>query len=185
VSNPYPIKRAWRIESRRKEVGYATQCFYCPETDIFCFELDHPVTAELDEFFKRATCRNCHRKREFQRDIKGLTHNGKHKVKESDSEKLKRYLLLNAEDLDSIAELLERTPNFPLELIIADYKARAASLRRTANSLPLTPDLTSSTIPKKKPSAVPQSGSRADAGHPSPKKSPQAARYVGQFRSGI
>jgi len=176
VSNPDPIKRAWRIESRRKEVGYATRCFYCSETDIFCFEMEHPVTKELDPHFKRAVCRNCHRKLEFQRDIKGLTHNGKHNVKESGSEELKRYLLFNAEDLDSIAELLERSPDFPIGLIIADCKARAASLRRTTKVVALTPVVGSPTIPKKNPSAVPQSGPSADAGNPSSKTRPNAKR---------
>jgi len=169
VSNPYPIKTAWRVESCRKRVGYSTRCFYCPETDIFCFELEHPVTEKLDKFFKRAVCRNCHRKLEFQRDVKGLTKNGQHNVSETEPEKLKRYVLLMAEDLDSVAELLERSPDTPVHLVIADYKARAVSLRRKANAPPLTPDLGSSTIPKKKPSAVPQSRSRADAGHPFPK----------------
>jgi len=174
VKNPFPIKRAWRIESCRKRVGYATRCFYCPETDIFCFELEHPVTVGLDEYFKRAVCRNCHRKLESERDVKGLTHNGKHNVTEKGSEKQKRYGLLMAEDLESVVELLQQAPDTPIALIIADYKARAASLRRTVNSLPLTPDLGSPTIPKKKPSAVPQSSSRADAGHLSSKTRPKA-----------
>lgn len=104
MNNPNPITRAWRIESRRKEVGYATRCFYCPETDIFCFEIDHPVTRKLDQHFKRAVCRNCHRKLEFQRDIKGLTQNGQHEVHESEHERLKRYVLLMAEDLASVGE---------------------------------------------------------------------------------
>ena len=151
MSNPNPITRAWRIESRRKEVGYATRCFYCPEMDIFCFEMEHPVTKGLDEYFKRAVCRNCHRKLEFRRDIKELTHNGKHNVRETSSEKLKRYILLMAEDHDSVAEHLQRSPNFPIEVIVADYKARASSLRRIANALPLTVELGSPTIPKKRP----------------------------------
>jgi hypothetical protein len=176
VSNPFPIRTAWRIESCRKRVGYATRCFYCPETDIFCFEMEHPVTEGLDEGFKRAVCRNCHCKLEFQRDVKGLTKNGQHKVNESEPDKLKRYIQLMAEDLDSVAELLQRSPNFPIKLIIADYKARAASLRRTANAPPLTPASGSPTIPRKKPSSVPQSGSRADAGYSSPKTRSKAKR---------
>jgi hypothetical protein len=169
VSNPDPIKRAWRIESCRKRVGYATRCFYCPETDIFCFEMEHPVTEGLDEYFKRAVCRNCHRKLEFQRDVKRLTKNGQRKVNESEPERLKRYAFLMAEDLESVAELLQRSPNFPIDLIITDYKAKAASLRRTANAIRLTPELGLPTIPKKNPSAVPQSGSTADAEQLSPK----------------
>jgi hypothetical protein len=176
VSNPFPIKRAWRIESCRKRVGYATRCFYCSETDIFCFELEHPVTEDLDKLFKRAVCRNCHRKLEFRRDIKGLTHNGKHNVVESGPEKRKRYMLLMGEDLDSVAEHLQRSPNFPIELIIADYKGRAASLRRIASAPLLTPELGSPTILKKRPTAVPQSGLIADAGHPSTKTRSKAKR---------
>ena len=76
--NPCPILRARRIEMRRKDMGYATRCFYCEETEIFCFEIDHPVTRELDEEFTRVVCRNCHRKLEARRDIKRLTKNGKH-----------------------------------------------------------------------------------------------------------
>jgi hypothetical protein len=83
---------------------------------------------------------------------------------------------LMAEDLDSVAEHLRQSPNFPIELIVADYKSRAASLRRTANALQLTLDSCSSRIPKKKPTAVPQSRLRADAGHPSPKTRSKAKR---------
>ena len=169
MSYPYPIKRAWRIESRRKEVGYATRCFYCPETDIFCFEMEHPVTKELDPFFKRAVCRNCHRKLEFQRDIKGLTKNGQHDVNETEHEKLKRYILLMAEDLSSVGEELQECSDLSRETIAADYKSRAASLRRIANDPPLTPKLPSATIPKKKPSVVSQPRSTTDAGHSFPK----------------
>jgi len=164
VSNPYPIKRAWRIQSRRREVGYATRCPYCHETDIFCFEVEHPVTKELDPYFKRAVCRNCHRKLEFQRDIKGLTKNGRHDVNETEHQKLKRYVLLMAEDLASFGEQLKVCSDLSREAIVADYVARAASLRRIANAPPLTPKLVSPTIPKKKPGAVSQqSPFRADA----------------------
>jgi len=133
--NPCPILRARRMEMRRKAVGYATRCFYCGETDIFCFEMDHPVTHELDEEFERAVCRNCHRKLEARRDIKRLTKNGKHQTKESKREALRRYLLLMAEDEDSQAELLQHSPNTPTELIISASQARAASLRRKAQAL--------------------------------------------------
>src|SRR5439155_9847311 len=94
---------------RRKQLGYPNRCFYCPETDIFCYEEDHPVTRDLDQDFKRAVCRNCHRKLEATRDIKGLTKNGQHNVNESEREGLRRYLLLMAEDEDSQAELLQQT----------------------------------------------------------------------------
>ena len=135
MSNPYPILRARRIEKRRKDMGYATRCFYCGETDIFCFEMDHPVSRELDEEFERAVCRNCHRKLEMKRDTKGLTKNGKHRTKESMREALRRYLLLMAEDEESQAELLQHSPKTPTELIVSASQARAASLRRKAQAL--------------------------------------------------
>jgi hypothetical protein len=136
MKNPNPIARARRIEMRRKQLGYPSRCFYCPETDLFCFEQDHPVTEELDKDFERVVCRNCHRKVEASRDIKGLTKNGKHDVVESEGQKHRRYLLLMAEDEDSQAELLQREPNTPINLIIKASQARAASLRRKADSLP-------------------------------------------------
>jgi hypothetical protein len=122
---------------RRKQLGYVTRCFYCPETDIFCFEEDHPVTEELDPLFKRVVCRNCHRKSEARRDIKKLTKNGQHAVPESEREGLRRYLVLLAEDEDSQAELLQREPNTPSSLLIVASQARAASLRRKAQALSL------------------------------------------------
>jgi hypothetical protein len=138
MRNPNPIARARRIEMRRKQLGYPCRCFYCPETDLFCFEEDHPVTRELDERFKRAVCRNCHRKLEASRDIKGLTKNGQHDVVESEVEKFRRYLLLMAEDEDSQAELLQHAPNTPITLIVNASEARAASLRRKAQELSLS-----------------------------------------------
>jgi hypothetical protein len=135
VKNPNPITRARRIETRRKQLGYPTRCFHCPETDIFCFEEDHPATRELDDQFKRVECRNCHRKVEARRDIKGLTKNGQHDVNESEREALRRYLLLMAEDQDSIAELLQ-SPNASSPLIANALKSTAASLRRKAESSP-------------------------------------------------
>lgn len=115
-------------------MGYAPRCFYCLETDPFCFELDHPVTWELDVQFKRAVCRNCHRKLEATRDVKGLTKNGLHRVNETECEQLRRYLLLLAEDQESIAE----TSEFPIaspELTIKALRSTAASLRRKADTL--------------------------------------------------
>jgi len=113
MKNPNPIARARRIEMRRKQLGYPSRCFYCGETDVFCFEEDHPVTREPDEKFKRVLCRNCHRKREAVRDIEGLTRNGQRNVAESEVEKFHRYLLLMAQDEESQAELLERTHPIP------------------------------------------------------------------------
>ncbi len=124
---------------RRKQLGYPTRCFYCPETDIFCFEADHPVTHELDADFKRVECRNCHRKLEASRDLKELTKNGQHNVNESEREKARRYDLLLAEDLDSIADLVQ-SPNASLELIAAALREAASSLRRTAPA-PVSPQL--------------------------------------------
>jgi hypothetical protein len=88
---------------------------------------------------------------------------------ESEHDQLKRYIQLQAEDLKWVAGILEDSPDMPKELLIADYKARAASLTRIANAPPLTPRPASPKIPKKSPFAVPQSGSTADGGHPSPK----------------
>jgi hypothetical protein len=134
VKNPNPITRARRIETRRKDTGYADRCFYCHETDVFCFELDHPVTKELDTLFKRTVCRNCHRKLEANRDIKGLTRNGLRHVKESGPEQLQRYLSLLAEDQESIAEMLESPAASP-QLVVKALRSIAASLRRKAESL--------------------------------------------------
>jgi hypothetical protein len=135
MKNPHPIARARRIEMRRKQLGHPSRCFYCSETDLFCFEEDHPVTCPLDEKFKRVVCRNCHRKLEASRDIKGLTKNGQHDLVESEVDKHRRYLLLMAEDEDSQAELLQRAPDTPINLIVAASQARAASLRRKAHEL--------------------------------------------------
>jgi hypothetical protein len=135
MKNPNPIQRAWRLEKRRKELGSDNpRCFYCPETDIECFEVDHPVTEELDPEFKRTVCRNDHRKLELKRDLAGLTKNGRRGVKQSARILLRRYLLLLAEDQDSIADLL-RSPQ-PSPQVIADaLHATSASLRRRAASL--------------------------------------------------
>jgi hypothetical protein len=132
MRNPYPIARARRIEMRRKQLGYPTRCFYCSETELYCFEVDHPVTEGLDASFKRVVCRNCHRKLEASRDVKGLTKNGQHNVNEPERERLRRYLELMAEDEESQAELLQGEPTIPIHLIVAASKARAASLRRKA-----------------------------------------------------
>jgi hypothetical protein len=128
---PYPMTRARRLETRRKEMGYASRCVYCPETDPFCFEKDHPVTRALDPLFDRTVCRNCHRKLEINRDIKRLTKNGLHRVRESAREKAQRYDLLLAEDLDSLADVLQ-SPHASPDLIAAALRAAASSLRRTA-----------------------------------------------------
>ena len=117
---------------RRKQLGYPTRCFHCPETDISCFEEDHPVTEELDPDFKRVVCRNCHRKVEFSRDIKKLTKNGQRNVKESGGEAFRRYLLLLAEDQDTIAAIVATTPP---EAITRVLHETAASIRRKLASV--------------------------------------------------
>lgn len=134
MNNPEPLARARRLEMRRKETGYASRCFYCPEADPSCFENDHPVTQALDPLFVRTVCRNCHRKFEVKRDAKGLTKNGLHRVRESEREKAQRYDLLFAEDLDSIADVVQ-SPHAAAELIAAALRAAASSLRRTTPTL--------------------------------------------------
>jgi hypothetical protein len=138
VNNPEPLARARRLEMRRKETGYASRCFYCPEADPCCFENDHPVTQALDPLFVRTVCRNCHRKLEVNRDAKALTKNGLHQVRETELEKARRYALLLAEDLDSIADAVQ-SPHASLALIAAALKNAASSLRRTAPKLPSPP----------------------------------------------
>jgi hypothetical protein len=136
VKNPNPISRARRHEMRRKKLGCTNpRCFYCPESDIACLELDHPVGSKRDPKFKRAVCRNCHRKREMERDLAGLTKNGQHNTNESEVEELRSYLMLMAEDQDSIADAL-LSPAASPELIAAALQSTAASLRRRAKSLP-------------------------------------------------
>jgi hypothetical protein len=129
VNNPAPITRAWRLEKRCKQLGSNNpRCFYCGETNVACLELDHPVTEELDPKFTRVECRNDHRKLELQRDVAGLTKNGRRGQNESKRDQLRRYLLLMAEDQDSIAAV---SP----EAIAAELRATAASLRRKATDL--------------------------------------------------
>ena len=132
MKNPHPTKRARRLEMRRKELG-ADRCFYCPESDLACLEVEHPVSQELDPYFVRAGCGNCHRKREFERDLKKLTNNGHHARPQSSMERLRRYLLLLAEDQESIADSLS-SPHSSIPLVQNALRATAASLRRTARN---------------------------------------------------
>jgi hypothetical protein len=126
VKNPTPMDRAWRLEKRRKELGSdAPYCFYCPESDIECLELDHPVTEKFDAKFTRVVCRNDHRKLELKRDLLQLTHNGRRNVQESKPSEFRRFLLLLAEDQDAIAAV---SP----EPIAGALRATADSLRRKA-----------------------------------------------------
>jgi len=140
VNNPDPIARAWRLEKRRKQLGSDhPRCFYCPKgldaDGIACLELDHPVTKGLDPEFTRIVCRNHHRRLEFQRDLAGLTQNGRRKVTESKDAKVSRYLLLLAEDHESIADAVLSGDGPPRETIAEVLRATAASLRRKATKL--------------------------------------------------
>lgn len=119
---------------RRKELGYPIRCFYCPETDLSCFELDHPVTFKLDPGFKRAVCRNCHWKQERKRDDAKLTKNGLHDAPETEREQLARSLSLLALDQDSIADMLESPASSP-QLAANALRDTASSVRRKSRSL--------------------------------------------------
>lgn len=135
MKNPNPIKRAWRLEQRRAELGSDNpQCFYCGESDIECLEAEHPATCKYDQLFKRAVCRNCHRKLELRRDLAGLTKNGQHDTQESEIEGLRSYLSLMAEDQYSIAERLESGPASPqlVAAAVAALREAAASMHRKA-----------------------------------------------------
>ena len=145
MTNPFPITRARRLETRRKEMGYARRCFYCPEADPACFERDHPVSEKLDRLFERIVCRNCHRKWELHRDSMGLAKNGRHNPIESEREKECRYHLLLAEDLDSIADVVQ-SPKASPKMIADALRAAAASLRRTT-PMPLSSELRNGSIP--------------------------------------
>jgi hypothetical protein len=134
MNNPHPTKRARRLEMRRKYLG-ADRCFYCPQSSIPSLELDHPVGKKRDKEFKRAVCRNCHREREFERDVAQLTKNGQHKRWQSKNEKFHFYLLLMALDHDSIANALE-SPHASPTLIARALRSAAASLRRRVKEVP-------------------------------------------------
>jgi hypothetical protein len=126
MKNPEPIKRALRIEKRRKFLG-ADRCFYCPESRISALEQEHPVGIQRDPKFFRAVCRNCHRDLEMRRDVAGLTKNGQHK-RESRSGKRRAYMLLLAFDQESIADAIE-SPYANNSLIAAALRSIATSLR--------------------------------------------------------
>jgi hypothetical protein len=120
---------------RRKYLGCTDpRCFYCIESDTNCLEEDHPVTRGLDPEFTRIVCCNCHRKLEMKRDLAKLTKNGRHTISTSKEEEMGSYLLLMAEDQDSIAELL-KSPNASIPMVADALHKAAASLRRKASSL--------------------------------------------------
>jgi hypothetical protein len=98
--------------------------------------------------FTRVECRNCHRKREIERDFAGLTKNGLHTKRESNTEKMRSYLLLLALDQESIATALE-PPTASPALIAAVLRSTADSLRRQATFL-LLPGSSLKTSQRKK-----------------------------------
>lgn len=112
MKNINPLRTGRRIAKRIEKLGPNPSCVDCGESDIACLELDHPVGQERDPNFMQIVCCNCHRKREWKRDIAGLSRNGQHK-KETPQESLYRYLM-------RLASLHEET---------------AASLRRKAEEL--------------------------------------------------
>lgn len=121
MTNPNPITRARREEARRKALGGGDpRCLYCGEQDVACLELDHPAGRKRDPLFTQTVCRNCHRKLERNRDVAGLTKNGKHNVAETPHEEEKSYLLMLAADDEAQA---------------AYHQARAQSLRRQAEKV--------------------------------------------------
>jgi hypothetical protein len=121
LSNPQPIKRARRIEMRRKFLG-ADRCFCCKESNTWCLEIDHPVGRDRDVRFTRTVCRNNHRTLEFNRDLHGLTKNGQHKTHQSLRESHVYYLQLLALDQESIADALE-SPHVSIPLVRAALRS--------------------------------------------------------------
>jgi hypothetical protein len=135
VNNPNPTTRARRVERRRKALGSDNpRCFDCGESDLFCLELDHPVTEQLDKTFKTVRCRNCHRKREFERDCARLTKNGQHEAEESFPANLTRYMDLLALEHDAATRTLLAGVASSEEVAMV-LQAAAASLRRYATRL--------------------------------------------------
>jgi hypothetical protein len=119
---------------RRKALG-ADRCFYCPESEIPCLEIDHPVGKKRDSEFTNIVCRNCHRKVELDRDIAQLTKNGLHKQRESKNERFHSYLLLMALFLESVATQIE-SPGGSSPLIVKVLRSAVASLRHNAKEIP-------------------------------------------------
>jgi 5-methylcytosine-specific restriction endonuclease McrA len=112
VKNPSPVTRARRTEMRRKTLGSDNpSCFYCPESDVACLEIEHPVGREYDKRFTRIVCRNCHGKLEMKRDVAQLTKNGQHRAPETEYESLLNYLLRLADDHEATSESLRRKVN--------------------------------------------------------------------------
>jgi hypothetical protein len=79
----------------------------------------------------------------------GLTKNGRHDAIESERERERRYHLLLAEDLDSIADVVQSPKPSP-KMIAAALRAAAASLRRTTPA-PQPPQLPNGNIATRLP----------------------------------
>ncbi|MFY9559612.1 MAG: hypothetical protein WAQ52_05195 [Terriglobales bacterium] len=145
------MKRAWRLQRRRKELGSSNpSCVSCGESDIECLENDHPITEDLDPQFKRVECRNDHRRKELNRDLKGLTHNGKRNTKETERQRECRMWLLHAEDLEFLAERMKQ-PDFPRERASEELLKTVNSMRRRAALLESLPPEGLSTNPTTAP----------------------------------
>lgn len=108
MTNDNPVKRARRIEMRRKHLGSANPyCFYCGESDAACLEKDHPVGREQDKDLTCVVCRNCHRKVELGRDVSNLTKNGQHRIPGAERAP-SDYVLRVADHLNEISESMRR-----------------------------------------------------------------------------
>jgi hypothetical protein len=107
-----PAQIALRRERRLAKLGSRTICAYCGETAIECLELHHVVGEKLDPTLTEIRCRNCHRKIEFLRDVRGLTGNGIHVTNVlTNSAKTRARLLSLAESRESEAQALRRWAN--------------------------------------------------------------------------
>lgn len=107
MKNVHPLRAERRIKQRFAKLGPDPRCFDCGETDVACLEIDHEVGEDRDSELVQIVCRNCHRKREWKRDMAGLTTNGQHQ-EEIAQESFYRYLLLLAMNHEQIAGSLRR-----------------------------------------------------------------------------
>src|SRR6266852_4543263 len=107
MKNINPLRTAQREAKKLEKLGPDASCFCCGESDIACLEIEHTVGRNRDPKFKRVVCSNCHLKLEWQRDIAGLTTNGKHK-KETAKESFYKHQLLLAADLEETAKSVRR-----------------------------------------------------------------------------
>lgn len=109
MKNPYPEIRARRMERKRKTLGSDNAfCFYCGESRSACLDKDHPFGRAHDNDFTRFVCSNCHRQIEMERDIAGVTKNGKRPGPETHEESLLNLLMRLAHDQRATAESIDR-----------------------------------------------------------------------------